>query len=89
MKDKTTAILLGLLFIPLGFLYTYKKNVGEFWFSLIVYGSFLFMTIYFNMGLFYYGCYILLHLISVYRLFGIEDNSFYTYYPNKEWGVNT
>jgi hypothetical protein len=86
MKDKTTAILLGLFFIPLGFLYTYKKNVGEFWFSFVVYSLFLFMTIYFNMGLFYYGCYLILHFISVYRLFWIEEESFYYNYPNNEWG---
>ncbi len=85
MKNKTIAILLGLLFIPLGFLYIYKRNVGNFWYSLVIFGLpiILFSTV--NYDVMVIWVYLILHIIAVYRLFISQPDSFFNYYPSLDY----
>lgn len=85
MKHKEVAIMLGVLFIPLGFLYTYQRCKGMFWESLFLYG----LTLLFCVGVAPYMLilYIIAHFISLFRFFVFQENSFYQNYPLEDYNL--
>ncbi len=86
-KSKLTAILLGFLFIPLGFLYTYKRNQSHFWLSLVLFGAPIVLFIFFFYNILLLFFYIICHFISLYRFFISQSDSFYLNYPREDFNL--
>jgi hypothetical protein len=87
MKNKDYAILLGALFIPFGFLYTYQASKGMFWGSLLLYGGVSFMITFISFSWLWVLLYIIFHVIGVWRFFITQSESFYKNYPYEDYNL--